>query len=95
MSSTAAAILLSRGQKARLALYALACSVLLLWDYVYFFYLLNFAICFMYFAVTVFKLLIVGLSWWRRPQIVVPDEEIRALSDDILPVYTVLIPLYK
>jgi glycosyltransferase XagB len=92
---TDAATILSRGQKIRLALLAAGAALLFLWDYVYFFYLLNFLICLAYFVVTLFKFSLIALSAWRNPQIRVSAQEAGSLGDADLPIYTVLLPLYK
>jgi cellulose synthase/poly-beta-1,6-N-acetylglucosamine synthase-like glycosyltransferase len=42
-----------------------------------------------------FRLVIVLLSLLRRPELVVKKQELKAQSDSELPVYTILIPLYR
>lgn len=42
-----------------------------------------------------FRLLLVLLSLWKNPQVTVTAEEVAAVAASQLPIYTVLVPLYK
>ncbi|MEK7752348.1 MAG: glycosyl transferase, partial [Acidobacteriota bacterium] len=48
-----------------------------------------------HFVITIYKFALIVSSCCRNPQIAVPAERIAALTDDELPVYTILVPLYK
>lgn len=50
---------------------------------------------FVYFADTVFNLLLVLRSLKRPPELSFLDEELDAMRDEVLPVYSVLCPLYR
>ena len=68
--------------------------VLLNWHPLHFLHVFH-VFCAFYLVVIVYKLAAVTLSVLCRGEIVVTDEEIGALNDDDLPIYTVLVPLYK
>ena len=71
-----------------------AAVVLFAWDWVYFFLALS-VFCVIYLAVAAYKLAIVLLSAVKRREIAITDSELRALREWDLPVYTVLVPLYR
>src|SRR3989344_6152645 len=52
-------------------------------------------IVFLYFANLLFDLLIIFRSLLSKPEIVVSDEDLSSLSENALPIVTVLCPLYK
>lgn len=64
-------------------------------DYWQFFVVVNFVICAIYVVVIAFKFLTVALSMVRQSEVRVTDEEIAGLNEEDLPVYTILVPLYK
>ena len=68
--------------------------LVLTYDFLYFFVGLS-AVCVLYLGVALYKLAIVLLSAVKRREIAITAGELRALPEWDLPVYTVLIPLYK
>jgi len=71
-----------------------AMVVLFLWDWLHFFHILH-LLCAAYLVVAAYKLVIVLVSAVRPREIKVPEAAVRELSDHDLPVYTILVPLYK
>ena len=71
-----------------------ALFTLLQWDWLHFLHLTH-LLCAFYLVVIVYKLLMVFLATIRRLEIRIPPEDLAALKDEDLPVYTVLVPLYK
>jgi cellulose synthase/poly-beta-1,6-N-acetylglucosamine synthase-like glycosyltransferase len=65
------------------------------YDYKRFWAGLLFAVCGFYLAVILYKLVTVFLSILRRPEIRVDEEAVAGLRDEDLPVYTILLPMYK
>ncbi|NQT19145.1 MAG: glycosyltransferase, partial [Planctomycetes bacterium] len=72
----------------------LAMAYLLLWDWLHFLHVLHF-LCAVYVVVAAYKLIIVLLSAFKRREITLSQGELLALDDEDLPIYTVLVPLYK
>lgn len=64
-------------------------------DYKVAFTLLTFAICGFYGAVILFRLVSVFMALLGTHELKVSREEIEALKDEDLPIYTVLVPMYK
>jgi len=93
--ASGAARVLSTAQKLSLALVGLWLLFFFTLHYKVAFSVLLFAACVFYLAVIGYKLLIVMLSLVRRPEIRVTPEEIAAARASELPVYTVLVPLYR
>ncbi len=56
---------------------------------------INFLVCGLYGLVIGYKLFTVLLAVMKKREIVVSPDEIAALDEDELPVYTVLVPMYK
>ena len=81
-------------QKLWYAFVLLAVVVLLNWHPLHFLHVFH-VFCAFYLVVIVYKLAAVTLSVLYRGEIVVTDEEIAELNDDDLPIYTILVPLYK
>lgn len=90
-----ACVVLTRSQVCRYAAYASLLVLFTLWDYKVAFTVITFAVCGFYFAAVSYKALCVLLSLLKRPEIRVAPEELRAIPDDALPTYTILVPLYK
>ena len=67
--------------------------VLFMWHFVHALHVLH-LLCAFYLVVILYKLLAVFLSVMSPGELQVSDEEIAALRDEDLPVYTILIPLY-
>ncbi len=57
--------------------------------------IVNSALAFVYFCVIAFRMVAGVLSFMGYGQIRVSDDELTALRDEDLPVYTILVPLYK
>jgi len=55
----------------------------------------NFVVCALYGLVIGYKLFTVLLAAVKKREITIPPAEIAALSEDELPVYTVLVPMYR
>lgn len=72
-----------------------ALLVLFTYDRKVFLAVVNFAICALYVAIISYKLLTVLLSAMFRPELQVSETELADLNDDELPVYTILVPMYK
>lgn len=83
------------GQKLRMGVVAAAWTLFVLWDYKIAFTVLNFAVCAFYAAVVGTRLAAVGLAWRRNPARIVSPDDLAGLADADLPVYTVLVPLYR
>ncbi|MBN2710906.1 MAG: glycosyltransferase [Planctomycetes bacterium] len=90
-----AATTLATGQFLRYELILIIAAFLFCYDWKIFAASLLFAVSAFYVAVIAYKLLTVFLSLLKKPEIHVSREEIAALVDDDLPVYTILVPLYK
>ncbi len=98
-----AVTVLTRGQMLRYGLLALALVAAFLaynfsspdsvWNYAI--DVVNFFICGLYALVIFYKLFTVILAAAKRREIVVAPGDLAALRDEDLPVYTVLIPMYK
>ncbi|GAB4151447.1 MAG: hypothetical protein Kow00107_02090 [Planctomycetota bacterium] len=69
--------------------------LLFLYDWLYALTIVNFVAAAFYFSVIVYKCGVVLLAVFRKREIVVSAEELAALDDATLPMYTVLVPLYK
>lgn len=87
-------IVVTRFQKVWYFLIAIALIVGLCFDYLHMLHLTH-LFCSFYLLVILFKLACVGLSVIKRMDIQIADEELAALKDEDLPVYTILVPLYK
>ena len=59
------------------------------------YYIVTRLLCVFYLAVILFKLLVVFLSVARPREVKVTEEEHRQTVEDDLPVYTILVPLYR
>ncbi|MBI2193205.1 MAG: glycosyltransferase [Planctomycetes bacterium] len=86
-------VVATHSQKAWYCFLALVFLVLFS-HYLYFFHVTH-LLCSFYLVVILYKLACVWLSVIRRMDIRVPDEEVRSLKAEDLPVYTILVPLYK
>jgi len=71
-----------------------AMGVLFLWDWLHFLHILH-LLCAAYLVVGAYKLIIVLVSAIKPREVEVPDAAVEALGDEALPVYTILIPLYR
>ncbi len=74
---------------------AVAVIILVLYDWLYALTLINFLVACFYFSVIAYKCLVVLLSVFRKREIVVTRSQIASLDENKLPVYTILVPLYK
>ncbi len=84
--------------KTQIAWYLMLFAVLVflfLYDWLYALTIVNFIAASFYFSVIVYKCAVVLLSVFRKREIVVMPEQIASLIEEELPMYTVLIPLYK
>jgi len=75
-------------------LVACAVATLFAWDPLHFFHFLS-LLCAVYLVVALYKLVIVLLSVVKQREIKVPLEAVHNLKPWDLPVYTVLVPLYR
>lgn len=82
-------------QRAKYAFWAVNLLVLLQYDWKIFFSIVTGVLCLFYLATIMYKLLTVLLSVVWPAELRVTSEELAALDDSTLPVYTVLVPLYK
>ncbi len=87
-------IVLTRRQKLWYLLVALVLVGLLVRDLLYFLHIVQ-LLCTFYLVVIAYKLITVLLSVVWRWEIGVSKAEVAALRDDLLPIYTILVPLYK
>lgn len=88
-------ITMSRLQAVRYLIITAALLVFVNYDYKQFFILVNFAACAIYMVTILFKFFTVLLSAVCRSEVTVTPEELAGLSDETLPVYTILVPLYR
>ncbi|MBN2712171.1 MAG: glycosyltransferase [Planctomycetes bacterium] len=86
---------ITKWQIARIAFYISAFTVFVLWDYKIAFTVLNFSVCGFYGAAVGFRLLSAFIAFFNKPEIQITQEQLAAINDNSLPLYTVLIPLYK
>jgi len=87
--------ILTGGQHARYQLVIAALAAAYLYDWKLLLGALGLLLSLFYVGGVGFRLVLVALSLLRRPALVVDRKELGAQADDTLPVYTVLIPLYK
>ena len=87
-------VVLSLRQKLWYLLVIVAMATVLVFDYLYFLLVVH-LLCTFYLVVIGYKLVTIFLSVVRRWEVQVRPEQIAALQDDGLPVYTILVPLYK
>ena len=83
---------------AQILRYALVLAVLFLfanYDYKQFFILVNFIVCSLYIITVLFKFVTVALSLVLNREVKVTDEELARWGVDEVPVYTILVPLYR
>lgn len=93
--SQCAAVTLTFGQLLRYQFILLGLFLFYCYDYKIFAASLLFAVSTFYLAVIGYKLLTVFLSLLFRPDIKISAAQLAALDEASLPVYTILIPLYK
>ena len=86
---------ISKPQIFRIIILILSAFLLTLWDYKIAFTVFNFAICGFYALAVGFRLLSAVIGYTGSPEIRVPESETAGLDDATVPVYTILIPLYK
>jgi cellulose synthase/poly-beta-1,6-N-acetylglucosamine synthase-like glycosyltransferase len=87
-------IVLSRVQKLWYVFLLAALTLLLLYDYLYFLHFIH-LLCTFYLVVIGYKVVTILLSFVRRWEIRASDAAIAELKDEELPVYTILVPLYR
>ncbi len=91
-------ITMSWGQMVRYLVIFLVLLVFGNYRYDQFFILVNFIICALYILTVLFKFFTVALSVVFRTEVKITDDELARLANtepDELPVYTILVPLYK
>ncbi|HNQ34814.1 MAG TPA: glycosyltransferase family 2 protein [bacterium] len=86
---------LDQRQKTALFLLLAAAGFLLFWRRPLVLWLFNLLASFFYLTSSFYKFLLVFLGLYRRSEIFVPVEAIDRLGPDELPVYTILLPLYR
>ncbi|MBV9170882.1 MAG: glycosyltransferase [Chloroflexi bacterium] len=86
---------LSRAQQAFFAILVVSIGAGLLLQPVYTGTLLAVGVTLFYVFCSAYKLYLTSLAFARKREVQVPHEEIAALDDRELPVYTVLVPLYR
>ena len=84
----------SRWQRRYYLVLALALLVLLKFRWDYFVFLVTAYLMFWYAAAVIFRGGAALLSWFGQGEEIVSDEEVAALRNEELPVYTILLPLY-
>ena len=82
-------------QRLKFAFWTVQLLLLLLYDYKIFFTVITAVLCIFYLFTIAYKLITVFISIVSPGDIRVSPEEIERLDDDTLPLYTVLVPLYK
>ncbi len=85
----------SRGQQLYYLLLTLALLLLLKFRWDYFVFLVTAYLMFWYGAAVFFRGGAAILSWFGQGEEIIGDAEVAALRDEELPVYTILLPLYK
>ena len=88
-----AAQTLSRRQRARLCLYAMAMAAFFLWDYKIAFTALTLALCVFYGMAVGVRLLSAWLARRRPAALAAAPEDMASIPDNEWPVYTILVPL--
>ena len=86
---------LSRGQKIALGIFLLISALWLAVDYVSYLIVTNALASLFYVSFSVYKFYLVYRALAHDLEVPVSDEEVAALDDRDLPVYTILIPVYK
>ncbi len=89
-----AIVVSSRPQRLRYLLTALLLLALLKFRWDYFLFLVTAFLMFWYAAAVIFRGGAAFLSWFGHGEEIIPDEEVAAIKDEDLPVYTVFLPLY-
>lgn len=90
-----ASTVLTAAQIARYLAAAAAVVLFILWDYKIAFTTLNFIVCGFYAFTVFYKARCVTASLFHKPDLHYTPEELAALTPAELPVYTVLVPIYK
>ena len=90
-----AALPINRYQKIKMALILLALVFLLLYRWDYFMLTISLFMIIVYLASGIFRVTASVLSLKKCGILPTPPERIQALTDEDLPVYTILLPLYK
>jgi cellulose synthase/poly-beta-1,6-N-acetylglucosamine synthase-like glycosyltransferase len=86
---------LSRGQKIALVLFAITSVLGLLLDYRIYIVVLNALSTLFYLSFSTYKFYLVYRATTRNLEVPVTDEDMAALNDRDLPIYTILIPAYR
>lgn len=82
-------------QKAAIALLLAGCIAWLVWDRIFFLSVVNGVLTTFYLVLCAFKIYLIHLSLASKREMEFTPEEIASLRDDDLPVYSILIPLYR
>ncbi len=90
-----AARVLTTAQKVWLIVIVLALVGLAVWNFKNFLIGVNATFTLVYMAMLVYKFFLVASAVGSDLEIPISDEEVAALKDDELPMYTILIPVYK
>ncbi len=90
-----AAKVLTRQQSIWLIIILVITIALAIWNLKSFLIVLNSIFTIIYMLMVVYKFSLVSASIGTDLEVPVSEEEIRALKDDELPIYTILIPVYK
>lgn len=86
---------LSRGQKIALLIFLVVSAAWLLFDYVSYLITINLIFTAFYLAFSTYKFYLIYRALSRDLEVPVTEEDIRKLDDRDLPIYTILIPVYR
>lgn len=85
----------SRGQVITFALFVLLSAAWLGWNYLSYLVVLNSVISIFYLLFSGYKAVMIGRAMESDLEVAVTDEELDALKDRDLPIYTILVPVYR
>ncbi len=85
----------SRGQVIAFILFALLSAAWLVWDYLSYLIVINSIVSIFYLFFSVYKAALISKALSSDLEVDVSDEEVAALKDRDLPIYTILVPVYR
>lgn len=85
----------SRGQVIAFILFALLSAAWLVWDYLSYLIVINSIVSIFYLFFSVYKAALISKALSSDLEVEVSDDEIAALKDRDLPIYTILVPVYR
>ncbi len=86
---------LSTAQTVSILVFLAASAMLVAWNYLFYFILLNSLATLFYVSSSVYKLYLIYRSLTHTLEVPITDEEVAAVDERELPVYSILVPLYR